>query len=188
MALGAKSVSLTELLRPIISLEERKTHTTSGGITGTCALMGHRDVFTKIGNYDPSMRRAQDLEFAIRASTLGCHFISVDEVLLDYCWQEQPPRNFRLRWETYCRIARKYKHVVPVHEMTFFHRDECKYLRLVLKNKRDIKAYMQGIWELSKLSPIAGARIFFYHKNILRMLRTPFVNSYIRLFKTKKGL
>lgn len=152
------------------------------GITGTCALMGHRETFERIGKYDLTMYRGQDLEFATRASTLGCYFVSVDEVLLDYCYDEGTFQNTARCWGTHCRIAHKYRHVVPVSQMKFFKGDECKYLCTVLKRKRDVRAYLRGIWTLLKLSPVAGMKFFFRPKNLLRLLRVPFVTLYKKIF------
>ncbi|MCH8997173.1 MAG: glycosyltransferase family 2 protein [Proteobacteria bacterium] len=52
-----------------------------GGGTPTCALMTRMSVFDTVGRFDPSFRRVEDAEFAIRLARCGGHFIGCPEKL-----------------------------------------------------------------------------------------------------------
>lgn len=43
----------------------------------TCALAVRRSVLLEVGNFDPSLRRLEDVELAVRLGLHGAHFISV---------------------------------------------------------------------------------------------------------------
>jgi glycosyltransferase involved in cell wall biosynthesis len=52
------------------------------GMLGSCTLMARRSTFGAIGAFDQSFRRSAELDFAIRASLRGAHFIAVNEPLI----------------------------------------------------------------------------------------------------------
>lgn len=52
-----------------------------GSGTPTCSLMAQKKAFKKIGTFDQDFRRVEDLDFAVRASLLGAHFIGCPEKL-----------------------------------------------------------------------------------------------------------
>lgn len=52
-----------------------------GAGTPTCSLMASRSVFKAVGKYDESLRRVEDLDFAIRAAFIGAHFIGCKQKL-----------------------------------------------------------------------------------------------------------
>jgi len=52
-----------------------------GAGTPTCALMARKETYDKIGGFDPSFRRVEDIDFAIRLALAGGHFIGCQEQL-----------------------------------------------------------------------------------------------------------
>ena len=54
-----------------------------GAGTPTCSLMARIDVFDVVGRFDPSFRRGEDVDFAIRLARRGGHFIGCPEKLYD---------------------------------------------------------------------------------------------------------
>lgn len=52
------------------------------GMFGSCTLMARKSLFNKVGPFDESFRRCAEWDFAIRASFLGAHFISVNKSLI----------------------------------------------------------------------------------------------------------
>jgi len=52
-----------------------------GAGTPSCALMARRSTFEAIGGFDASLRRVEDVDFAIRLALKGGHFIGTQERL-----------------------------------------------------------------------------------------------------------
>lgn len=52
------------------------------GMFGSCTLIARKSHFNKVGSFDESFRRCAEWDFAIRASFLGAHFISVNQSLI----------------------------------------------------------------------------------------------------------
>ena len=52
------------------------------GMFGSCTLMARKSVFNQVGPFDESFRRCAEWDFAIRASFLEAHFISVNQSLI----------------------------------------------------------------------------------------------------------
>jgi glycosyltransferase involved in cell wall biosynthesis len=52
------------------------------GIFGSCTLMARKEVYKKIGKFDPFFRRTAEWDFAVRASFINTHFIAVDQPLI----------------------------------------------------------------------------------------------------------
>lgn len=53
-----------------------------GAGTPACSLMARTSLFRELGNFDTTMRRQEDVEFAIRLSLMGGHFIGIPESVI----------------------------------------------------------------------------------------------------------
>ena len=54
-----------------------------GAGTPTCSLMARTKIFRDLGGFDAAIRRQEDVDFAIRLSFQGAHFIGIPEAVLD---------------------------------------------------------------------------------------------------------
>lgn len=52
-----------------------------GAGTPTCALMARRKLFLDLGGFDPSLRRVEDVDFAVRLALAGGYFLGTSECL-----------------------------------------------------------------------------------------------------------
>lgn len=52
------------------------------GMFGSCTLMAHRDLFKKLGGFDPQFRRNAEWDMAVRCALEGGYFIGVSEPLV----------------------------------------------------------------------------------------------------------
>lgn len=52
-----------------------------GAGTPTCALMARKSIFDAVGGFDSNFRRVEDIDFAVRLSLAGGHFIGCPEPL-----------------------------------------------------------------------------------------------------------
>jgi GT2 family glycosyltransferase len=52
------------------------------GMLGSCTLMARRSTLEAVGSFDQSFRRSAEIDFAVRASLQGAHFIAVNEPLV----------------------------------------------------------------------------------------------------------
>lgn len=71
----------TEMVDFLLSAR-RKPGIFYGGGTPTCSLMARTAVFHKVGPFDATLRRQEDVDFAVRLGFLGGHFIGIEEPVL----------------------------------------------------------------------------------------------------------
>ena len=80
-----------------------------GAGTPTCALMARKDTFDKAGGFDPSFRRVEDIDFAVRLALMGGHFIGCpEELFIQHATQggdKSPEKNM----EAEVMLAHKHK-------------------------------------------------------------------------------
>lgn len=149
------------------------------GRVSTNSFMARRSTLERIGHFDPAMRRAQDVEYAIRAAFLGCFFISVDKVLVEYHLTGGNNKNALAQLQSQVHLARKYKQ--HLSQYRFLVSAAEVPIRKTLKEALRLGEYFRLIRELMRVSPRAGLRLFFRPKNMLRMLRMPFVKFIKRI-------
>lgn len=77
--------------------------------TPTCALMARKTTFDKIGGFDPSFRRVEDVDFAIRLSLSGGHFIGCTEELFIQHATDAIDKSPEKNMQAEVKLAEKYK-------------------------------------------------------------------------------
>jgi glycosyltransferase involved in cell wall biosynthesis len=53
------------------------------GAGATCSQMARKNVYQKLGGFDPEFRRSEDTEFNVRLAIEGGHFIGISETLVE---------------------------------------------------------------------------------------------------------
>ena len=80
-----------------------------GAGTPTCSLMAHTSVFQDIGGFDITMRRQEDVDFAIRMSLKGGHFIGIPEPVLTQYVTDGSEKSALVEFESFLRLLEKNK-------------------------------------------------------------------------------
>jgi glycosyltransferase involved in cell wall biosynthesis len=85
-AVGADGPAPTSLaMADYLLFYKRDSNLFYGAGTPTCSLMARTSLFRELGGFDTEMRRQEDVDFAIRLSLEGGHFIGIPEpVLMQY--------------------------------------------------------------------------------------------------------
>lgn len=79
-----------------------------GAGTPTCSLMARKEVFAAVGGFDPSLRRVEDVDFAIALGLKGGHFIGCPEVLYIQHASEGGDKSPEKNMESEVALAEKY--------------------------------------------------------------------------------
>jgi glycosyltransferase involved in cell wall biosynthesis len=81
-AIGSQpTVPKGEVVADYLLFNARSDGVFYGGGTPTCALMARLSTFRALGGFDSSLRRIEDVDFAIRLSVAGGHFIGCPKEL-----------------------------------------------------------------------------------------------------------
>lgn len=87
----------------------RKSGVNYGAGTPTCALMARKTTFDAVAGFDPSLRRLEDVDFAIKLALAGGHFIGCSEQLLIQYATDAPDKSYEKNLRAEQTIATKYK-------------------------------------------------------------------------------
>lgn len=98
-AIGSRPMAPNaEEVADYLLFNNRKSNVFYGGGTPTCALMARTSTFRAVGSFDSSLRRVEDIDFAIRLAMLGGHFIGCPDSLYiqypTYALDKSPQKNF----------------------------------------------------------------------------------------------
>ena len=80
-----------------------------GAGTPTCSLMTRTSVFQDLGGFDTAMRRQEDVDFAIRLSLKGGHFIGIPEPVLTQYATDGSEKSALIEFESFLRLLDKNK-------------------------------------------------------------------------------
>ena len=80
-----------------------------GAGTPTCSLMARTSVFRDLGGFDIEMRRQEDVDFAIRLSLKGGHFIGIPEPVLTQYATSGSEKSALVEFESFLRLLDKNK-------------------------------------------------------------------------------
>jgi len=139
----------------------------SWGAAGFGCFMAHRDAIRKVGFCDEKMLRAQDIEYAVQASFLGCHFVSVDRPLLHQYVTDTADKNYSRGLQSHLHMAKKYKDFSKRYCMYWYSlimahaqaHEVCKnkwrfkLLRSLAKRVYTISAFFRAVRRADSLAP-----------------------------------
>jgi glycosyltransferase involved in cell wall biosynthesis len=94
-----------------------------GGGTPTCSLMARTSVFRDLKGFDTSMRRQEDVDFAIRLGLQGCHFIGIPESVLTQYATPGHEKSALVEFESFLQLLDKNVDYLSVN-------DSYDYMRL----------------------------------------------------------
>lgn len=87
----------------------KKANLFYGAGTPTCALMARKNTFITVGGFDPAFRRVEDVDFAVRLSLAGGHFIGCPENLFIQYATQANDKNPEKNLEAEIQLAQKHK-------------------------------------------------------------------------------
>ncbi len=80
-----------------------------GGGTPTCSLMTRTSTLKTVNGFDENLKRAEDVDLAIRLSLLGAHFIGCPEKLFIQHATQSPDKSYERNLESEIKLAEKHK-------------------------------------------------------------------------------
>jgi GT2 family glycosyltransferase len=78
-----------------------------GAGTPACALMASIDTFRAAGGFDPSFRRVEDVDFAVRLAALGGHFVGCPERLFVQHATTAPDKSAKRNFDAEMQLLEK---------------------------------------------------------------------------------
>lgn len=90
------------------------------GGTPSCSLMASKKTFEKVGGFDDSFRRVEDIDFAIRLSIKGGHFIGCQEKLFIQYATEANDKAPEKNLEAEQKLAKKYVEYLQKKGMYYY--------------------------------------------------------------------
>lgn len=109
-AVGAEGPPPTGLaMTDYLLFHKRDPNLFYGAGTPTCSLMARTSVFQDLGGFDTAMRRQEDVDFAIRMSLKGGHFIGIPEPVLTQYSTDGNEKSARIEFESFLRLLDKNK-------------------------------------------------------------------------------
>lgn len=91
-----------------------------GSGTPACSLMASKATFEQIGGFDESMRRCEDMDFAVRLALAGGHFIGCPENLFIQYATEADDKSFEKNRDAEIYLARKHAYFLKDNDMGFY--------------------------------------------------------------------
>lgn len=111
------------------------------GTFGSCTLMGRVKYFKKIKGFDESFKRGTELDFSVRASIDGAHFISVNESLITQYISSRPYKTIEKDLSSRMMLVKKHQNYLKKKSVYFesilyfykwyFHQKKLKILRIL---------------------------------------------------------
>lgn len=132
VAIGSRPlIPKGEAVVDYLLFNSRKPKVFYGGGTPTCALMARTSTFKLVGGFDSTLRRVEDIDFAIRLALLGGHFIGCSGALyIQYATQavdKSPQKNLEAELllleknATYLKSKKRYGYSRDWFKIRFYH-------------------------------------------------------------------
>jgi len=112
-----------------------------GAGTPTCSLMSRASLFRDLGGFDTAMRRQEDVDFAIRLSLKGGHFIGVPEPVLSQYATSGSEKSALIEFESFLRLLDKNKDYLDTTKSYHYMRlwSEMRYRHFVNQDGRALR-------------------------------------------------
>lgn len=109
-----------------------------GAGTPACSMMARLSLFREFGGFDTEMRRQEDIDFAIRLSMAGGHFIGIGEPVLKQYATSGDRKSALVEFESFLRILDKNKKYLSATNSYRYMRlwSEMRYLHFAGRNGR----------------------------------------------------
>lgn len=131
-AVGADGKSpIGSVMADYLLFNKRLPEVFYGGGTPTCSLMARAEVFHNLDGFDATMRRQEDIDFAIRLSFMGGHFVGIPEPVLTQYASTGSDKSARSEFESslklidkyadYLRMQNSYRYMQLWTELRFYH-------------------------------------------------------------------
>ncbi len=127
-----------------------------GGGTPTCALMARRSTFEALGGFDPTLRRVEDVDFAVRLALAGGQFIGCPEPLYEQTATESSDKTPRMNMQAELQLVDKHADYLRRRSRHVYARDWFKIRYLHFTGARLWFILALG-WFLLRF-PLAGTR------------------------------
>lgn len=127
-----------------------------GSGTPTCSLMARKAVFERIGGFDESFRRVEDLDFAVRCALENAYFVGCPEKFFIQHATESTDKSYEKNLEAELKLVEKYKKYLESKNRYIYAREWPKIRASHFK-----KDYLSLILTLGKLwvkHPVAVSR------------------------------
>lgn len=149
-AIGSKpAVPKGEEVAEYLLYGARKPGVYYGSGTPTCALMARTSTFQSVGGFDPQLRRAEDIDFAIRLAISGGHFIGCPEKLFlqhaTVASDKTPSKNLASE----LRLIDKHMHFLRERQRYSFARDWFK-IRFYHFSGQRMRLALAGLWFVAR--------------------------------------
>ncbi|MCL4677394.1 MAG: glycosyltransferase [Alphaproteobacteria bacterium] len=127
-----------------------------GSGTPTCSLMARKAVFERIGGFDESFRRVEDLDFAVRCALENAYFVGCPEKLFIQYATESTDKSYEKNLQAELKLVEKNKKYLESKSRYIYAREWPKIRASHFK-----KDYLSFILTLGKLwvkHPVAVSR------------------------------
>lgn len=127
-----------------------------GAGTPTCALMARRSVFQQVGGFDPSLRRVEDVDFAVRLALAGGYFVGTRECLFRQHATIGADKSPEANRDAEVSLARKHKgYLTSIGRYQYAVRwPNLRYLHF----KRRYAAFLVEFLQIFARNPLAASR------------------------------
>ena len=115
-----------------------------GSGTPTCSLMARALVFQEVDGFDTKMRRQEDVDFAVRLSQKGGHFIGIPDSVLTQHATTGNDKSALIEFESFLRLLEKNKEYLLLKKSYYYMKmwSEMRYWHF---SNKDIRALLMFI-------------------------------------------
>lgn len=141
----------------------RRARVFYGSGTPTCALMARRSTFRAVGGFDESLRRVEDVDFAIRLALAGGHFIGCASPLFLQYATVAADKTPRANLDAELRLVEKHSAYLKRHDrydyarawflIRFYHFNGQRYKFITAVLAFLLRHPISGTWHMMRSFP-----------------------------------